>query len=227
MVVGNGLIAKRFHQYVVNDKFLIFASGVSNSKSTNHTDHDREFNLIKISHSENKDKTFVYFSTCSITDPFEKDTAYIAHKNKIEQYIQGNIKNYIIFRISNLAGKTNNTNTIFNFVAHHIINHQPFELWQHAVRNLIDVDDFYRIADYILQNSLYMNSIVNIANPHSYTMQEIVHTAEEHFHIRANYKPVMKGGGFHIDLQGTIHLFDELGIQFGANYLKNLYSKYY
>jgi len=33
MVIGNGMVAKRFESYKTNDQFLIFASGVSNSKN--------------------------------------------------------------------------------------------------------------------------------------------------------------------------------------------------
>ena len=35
MVIGNGMVAKRFGSYKINDQFLIFASGVSNSKNIN------------------------------------------------------------------------------------------------------------------------------------------------------------------------------------------------
>ncbi len=38
MVIGNGLVARSFDSYAQDDRFLIFASGVSNSKSS--TDED-------------------------------------------------------------------------------------------------------------------------------------------------------------------------------------------
>ncbi|MBP6455165.1 MAG: hypothetical protein KA275_00440, partial [Chitinophagaceae bacterium] len=69
MLVGNGLIAKKFLNYLKDDNFLIFASGVSNSKNANTDEYIKEINLLEKSIQINKEKILVYFSTCSINDP--------------------------------------------------------------------------------------------------------------------------------------------------------------
>src|SRR5471030_2330378 len=111
MVIGNGLVAKSFSEYNNDSKFLIFASGVSNSKSTNQVDYERELNLLKQKVAENGEKTLVYFSTCSINDPAESRSAYVAHKRGVEEYIRAHVEKYVIIRVSNLVGHTTNNNT--------------------------------------------------------------------------------------------------------------------
>src|ERR1022692_2990056 len=108
MVVGNGMVAKRFKDYGTDENFLIFASGVANSKSTNEDDYKREFNLLQENINNNKDKTLVYFSTTSVNDPSELSSRYVAHKLNIERFIESNVKSYIIFRVSNLVGRSSN-----------------------------------------------------------------------------------------------------------------------
>src|SRR5438477_266860 len=55
MVIGNGMVAKRFESYKTNDQFLIFASGVSNSKNINHAAYERELTLLKNAIEENQE----------------------------------------------------------------------------------------------------------------------------------------------------------------------------
>ena len=85
MVIGNGMIAKRFAAYTGNDQFIIFASGVSNSRTNDTAAYNREAALLLDTIKHNKDKTLVYFSTCSIYDPGEKDSPYVLHKLKMEK----------------------------------------------------------------------------------------------------------------------------------------------
>ncbi len=99
MVLGNGLVGKRFHSYSEEDQFLIFASGVSNSKTTNQEVYDREIKLLRQTVREHIDRSIVYFSTCSIYDPDEKNSEYVRHKQNIEEFIQTNARQYNIFRV--------------------------------------------------------------------------------------------------------------------------------
>src|SRR6476659_9153689 len=120
MVIGNGLVAKAFYSYKKKDEFLIFASGVSNSKSSTGQDYQREKELCADTLREHMDKTFVYFSTCSIEDPDLKSTDYIKHKLDMENLIKQGSNHYYIFRLSNLAGFSRNKNTVLNFFNDHI-----------------------------------------------------------------------------------------------------------
>ena len=67
MIVGNGLIASLFYD-VDREDVIFFASGVSNSLETELSEFQREEDLIRETFTQNPDKLFAYFSTCSIYD---------------------------------------------------------------------------------------------------------------------------------------------------------------
>lgn len=227
MVIGNGMIAQRFASYATNDDHVIFASGVSNSRTKDDIAYERETALLSDTIKKNADKTIVYFSTCSIYDPAEKDSRYVAHKLTIEELIKEKAKHYYIFRVSNLAGRSANHNTVLNFFYFHIVNKINFDLWVKTSRNLVDVDDMFRIVDQILKNKINRNSIINIANPESYSVEKIISAFETISGIKANYIPIQKGVPFAVDVSLILPIIDELGIRFDDNYLTSLLKKYY
>lgn len=227
MVVGTGMIAKRFESYKNDDQFLIFAAGVSNSKNRIASEYDREKDQIRSSIQANHDKIFVYFSTCSLYDPEEKESPYVLHKTEVENIIRTHCSQFYIFRVSNLVGKSGNPNTVLNFFVYHILHKINFDLWSNASRNLIDIDDMYKIVNHVLQGRLYHNQVINIANPTSYRVTEIVKAIEDLWQIQANYVSISKGKPFSIDLSTVLPIIQKLNIDFGKNYLVNLLEKYY
>jgi len=168
MVIGNGMVAKRFESYKNERKIIIFASGISNSKSSQEEAYKREIDLFNATMAQHHDKVMVYFSTCSFYDPEEKGSRYILHKQEIENIIEKQCRQYLIFRVSNLVGKSENPNTILNFFVNHILKGIHFDLWANATRNLIDIDDMYKIADHIISKGDNQNKIINIANPENH-----------------------------------------------------------
>ena len=227
MVIGNGLVAKSFEKYNAIDEFVIFASGVSDSKHSTDKDFAREKKLLLETTSQHPAKKIVYFSTCSIEDPDLKETAYIKHKLHMEKLIGENALHYHIFRLSNLAGKTNNPHTILNFFYFHIAANKPFEVWTNSERNIIDADDVFSISDYILANNLFANEIVNIANPKNYPVLEIVKSIEEFSGKKAIFTKTSKGASFKINTSLISPICESLHIEFGGQYLHKLLKKYY
>ena len=211
MVIGKGMVARRFASYEKDDRFVIFASGVSNSKNRIIAEYSRETDLLKSIIEAHKEKILVYFSTCSVYDPEEKNSPYILHKYKAENIVQSYSQQFYVFRVSNLVGKSDNPNTILNFFVYHAVNKINFDLWSNAVRNLVGIDDMYRIIDYIS----------------NYKVTEIVKTIEEFWQIEANYVSIAKGSSIPIDLSIISPIIQKLNIQFGENYLVNLLEKYY
>lgn len=228
MVIGKGLIAKKFSAYTDNGNVLIFASGVSNSKNTNPAEYEREKNLLLQTLRENKEKTVVYFSTCSIYDPAESKSQYVAHKLELETIIKTHADSYRIFRVSNVVGQSVNPNTVLNYFYFHINNHINFDLWSGAYRNLIDIDDMYSIAHTILSRSLFKNQVVNIANTENYSAGDIVTALEKQMNQKANYIKIEKGANFTIDTSAIAPIIKEAGIIFEyPAYLHHLIKKYY
>jgi nucleoside-diphosphate-sugar epimerase len=227
MVIGNGLVARRFGLYNNEDNFLVFASGVSNSKTQNPGAYNREMKLLEEAVQKYDNRSLVYFSTCSIYDPQEKASAYVQHKLHIEDFIQTNLKQYHIFRVSNLAGISSNPNTVLNFFFNHVKNGVNFDLWTKACRNIIDVDHTYLIIDHILKQNLFPNQIINIANPVNHQVKKIIEAVETFLNIQSNYIEIDKGACFDIDTSPIQPIIQKLEIPFGPEYLRDLLNKYY
>ncbi|MGC4038028.1 MAG: NAD-dependent epimerase/dehydratase family protein [Chitinophagaceae bacterium] len=227
MVIGNGLLAKRFYKYSEDKNPIIFASGVSNSTNRLDSEFQREENLLKYTIEKNTDKRLIYFSTCSVYDPALQDSPYVLHKLAMEALIKANQPHYHIFRISNLAGKTNNPHTILNYFAQHVISGSFFHLWKESYRNIIDIDDAFSVCDYIIENNLFLNEVVNIANHQNYRVDQIVSVLEEHIGKKANYDIVHKNSNPKIDVSPTKDIVARLNITFDDSYLQRIIEKYF
>lgn len=227
MIIGNGLIARSFKRYESVGNWIIFASGVSNSKTSTDADFDRERKLLTDTLQANPASRIVYFSTCSITDADLQATAYVRHKISMEALIENSAARYNIFRLSNLAGSSENPHTVLNFFFKHIMEDQRFDLWVNSERNIIDVEDVVKTADHILQNKLYPNQVINIANTHQYPVKYIVQTMEHFCKKKAIYEEKIKGSKLAIDLKEVLPIYEALNIRFDQNYLPALLAKYY
>lgn len=227
MVIGNGMIATRFSEYKEDSRFVIFASGVSNSTLNDPDSFEREMKLLKETIQYYPNAQLAYFSTCSIYDPAMKQSAYVLHKLAIEKIIQETHPNHIIFRVSNPIGKTDNRHTILNYFIDHVIKQESFTVWKYATRNLIDLDDMFAICNLILQEQVYKSQLINIANPVNYSVLSIVHTIEHYFQIKANYTITDKGSSPLIDISAIENILSRLNIEFDDNYLELLLQKYF
>lgn len=227
MVIGNGMIANRFSEYKNDEEKIIFASGVSNSKDTIEQNFLREFELLNTTIKHNPGKVLVYFSTCSIEDEELQNTPYVIHKKIIEEFIKKNVSKYYLFRVSNLAGVSNNPYTLLNYFIFNILQNHPFTVWKNAYRNIIGIDDMYSITDYILHQNIFLNTTINIANPENYSVPFIINCIENHLQKKAICIEVEKGDNYHIDISAIVPIISELNINFNDDYLDSLLKKYY
>lgn len=227
MVIGNGLLAKTFDAYKTNNRFLVFASGVSDSTNTDKNAFDREKQLLIKCLVDHSEKVFVYFSTCSIYDAVLSKSPYVLHKLKMENLVSDLHNHYYIFRISNLAGHSDNAHTVLNFFVRHIMSGTSFSLWDNASRNIIDVKDAYSICNAILQEDRMYNTVINIANPVNNNVIEIVQEIEKVLRKKGNYKLIESFSHPEIDVSAIQSRISSLNINFGSNYLKSILNKYY
>ena len=95
------------------------------------------------------------------------------------------------------------------------------------MRNIIDLEDVFRIADHILKNGLFLNDTVNIANEMNYSVAYLVTCIEAFTGKKAIFSEKEKGGGFDIDISRILPIYGSLGIRFGERYLPQLLEKYY
>ena len=227
MVLGRGLVARGFKSYLEDENYLVFASGVSNSFNTDANAFAKEGELLKQAMTTHRNKTLIYFSTCSIYDPSLRESPYVRHKLEMEGVISRGHANYHIFRISNLVGKTDNPHTVLNFFVRHIRSGQPFRVWKNAARNIIDIDDAVAICDHIIRNKLFPNTWVNVANTENYPVLQIIHTIEETLGKKGNYELTDAGNNPIIDTSLIREIVHKLHLSFDDHYLTRTLRKYY
>ncbi len=225
MIIGNGLFARAFRElYQDRNDTIIFASGVSNSREEDPAAFQREQRLLEA--ALNQGKRLVYFGTCSLLDPHLKQAPYVAHKTLMEQMVMSGADNAVL-RIPQVLGNTPNPNTLGNFLYNKISSGNHFEVWQHATRNLIDIDDVVRIAHQLLEEHRVEGEVTSIARPYSTKMPHIVATFERVLGTTANCTLIDAGESFDIETAKAASVAEAQGIDFSAGYLDEVIAKYY
>lgn len=220
MIIGNGLIANAFkHIEYKYDDYIIFASGVSNSRINSKIETERELDLIK-KHLD-YDKKFIYFSTTSVNDKSLSKSLYIQHKLFIEEFIKLNFKNYIIYRLPIVVGKSNNPNTLTNFINYSILNKNTIQVYNNACRYLIDINDVVKYVNL----TLHLNKeIININLNNKIYIKDLIDIFEQVLKEKSNISTLDKGDCYTLDnskLKAYIKDFDT------SSYNYNLINKYY
>lgn len=148
MIVGSGLLAIGFFDSneSYND-YLIFASGVSDSKETKESEFMREKELLIETLNEHKNLKFIYFSSVLAG---VSNTPYYTHKLEMEELIKQTANDYIIFKIPQIIGKTGNKNNIFNSFKYSINNNIEITIFNDVTRSLIDINDLVKIINFCI-----------------------------------------------------------------------------
>lgn len=225
MIIGNGLIASLFTE-CDQENIIFFASGVSNSLETKKEEFLREENLIKKTITENPNKVFIYFSTCSIYDSSKVESQYVLHKLKMEQIIIQLCPQYLILRLSNAVGNGGNPNLLMNYLVRSVKNNEIINVHTKATRNLIDVEDIKNITNQLIDKQ-YFNKIINIAYPENYTIIEILEIMEKFYQTKLYLNLVKSGSGYGIDTHDVESYFIQHALTNKETYLHKILEKYY
>lgn len=224
MVIGSGLLANIFSEYYNDDNVLFFASGVSNSKETIKSEFNRESMLLSDSIHAYPDKTFIYFSTCSVYDDSVNKSPYVQHKLKIEQVVKEKCSRYYIFRLPQVVGYANN-NTLINYIMRSLVNNERMYVNKYSTRNLIGADDVFLIVSHILNGCHFINETVNVATPYNTTVVEIINILERITCMSLTYDVINVGQRVIINIDKLKSLNADFDI-FDSDYLENLLQKF-
>jgi nucleoside-diphosphate-sugar epimerase len=226
MIVGNGLLASAFDKRQVSELgATVFASGVSNSDENDPAAFLREESLLT-RHLEDASGPFVYFSTCSITDPDKGRGHYAQHKARMEDKVRTR-PDSLILRLPQVVGRTSNPNTLANFIARHIADGTELTVWRNALRCLVDVDHVAGVAVHLLSQSSRLGTTQEVAPPETVTMPALVAMMEKVMHRKANVRIVDRTGGMTPDPTLMIHVAPDIGIDISPGYNLRLLQKYY
>lgn len=145
-IIGKGDIASVL---LKQDKFLFFASGVSNSQETDEKEYQREIDLL---FDQDREAHIVYFGSLSI---FYSDTRYTSHKKLMETLIKENFKHYTIVRIGNIVWGSN-PNTIINSFKNQVKNGEELDI-RDEYRYVVEKKEFLHWINLIPEWSVEMN----------------------------------------------------------------------
>lgn len=225
MIIGNGLIAQLFKHHD-REEVVFFASGVSNSSETDPAQFLREENLVLQTLSQNPDKLFIYFSTCSIYDSSKTNSPYVLHKLHMEERVKTHTGNYLILRVSNAVGRGGNPNLLMNYLSRSVKNNDTINVHTKATRNLIDAEDVEKITLHLLENNVF-NKIINLAYPQNYSIIEILEILERHFSKKLDINLIKAGSGYEISIPDVEFYFREHALDNKETYLCRILEKYY
>ena len=202
---------------------------MSNSKETRPEPFARERGLVEETLHRTTGSLFVYFSTASVDDPTEQGSPYVTHKLALEGLIASRATNYLLVRASNVVGGPGNPHTILNFFVDRIRRNEPFTIWQHASRNLIDLDDVYRVVTHCVAEPTTWNQTILVANPQSISPLALVQAIEAHMGQRAQYELADKGVPFALPVNGLSDHLQAAHLrwqpeQYGAHLLQKYYA---
>ncbi len=226
MIVGNGMIAAAFAPAFAHRADLaVFASGVSNSGERSPEPFRREEEQLRAVLSE-KPGCVVYFGTCSVDDPEQRDSPYVRHKVRMEDLVRAS-GHFVVLRLPQVVGHTRNPFTLTNYLYTQISTRRRFSVWTHARRNIIDVDDVARIGGYMLDSPAHRDRIVNVASPESTPVVELVAAFERVLGVTADFDRTERGGQYEIEVADCLEVAGRVGVRFGPDYLDRLLEKYY
>lgn len=226
MIIGSGMIASSFSNlnYDFSD-CILFASGVSNSKCKDPAEFEREYSLLKSTLKFNK--RLIYFSTSSVFDPSLESSFYVRHKLRIESFINQNFKDYVIYRLPNIIGKTNNKNTLINYFSEAIHTGLLVKIFNNSTRYILDVDDVVKYV--LLTKKKASNCIINLNFNINYTVPEIWKELE--FVLTKKGKAMVSDQGveYKVDNSLFISIMGQIEVPElnDVNYLSKTIQKYF
>ncbi len=224
MIIGNGLIAKSLNKIDL-DNYIFFASGVSNSNCVNDFEFRRELDKIKNFELISKSQTFVYFSSCLLSLNMDNLNSYYSHKRDIEQYIISNFKNFLILRLPQVVGNSNNKNTLINNFIYKIQASQKIEILENSTRYFLDVNKLTCYLDILIKKNI-KNEILDIFYPKKYSIIEVVKILENCLNMKANLNIVKGGIDYDLKIPNYFKGFEkDIDTQF--DYLENCIYKYF
>lgn len=223
MIIGNGMLSRSLLAGPVATRdACLFASGVANSRCEAPREFDREKPLLQASlASHPAGAAFVYFGTCSAYDPSARQSPYVLHKLGMERRVRQHPDGLVI-RLPQLVGPGASPHTLASSLCASIRAGTPMQLWTHATRNIIDVVDVVRIVNLILATPIEADT-VNVANPVSNPVREVISTLEGMLGMNATVTEVDAGTPYDIDIAAIQPLIANAGLEFGAGYLRCTY----
>ena len=230
-IVGKGFIGKNLNKIkkeLKETNYIIYAAGISHSKTKSKKELNRELNSFISFSTTNYFKKIIYISTADVTNNIVNKSLYVKNKIKIENLIKKKFKNYIILRLPQIIGKNRNMNTLINFFYLNIKKNKPLILIKNFKRNVLDIDDVLKVIKIIINNKKLKNRIITLSNKFNVQPIDIVKIFEKKMSKLVNYKfKKIRKQIWRLNHEKNAHYFKRANIRFNRNYLSKAIDKYY
>ena len=227
MIVGSGLVASAMRVALTANNYCVFAAGVSNSSCTDISEFSRErVRLTEALASHAETDRFVYFGTCSVSDPGAVKSVYVQHKLAMEALVRDHPR-HLILRLAQVAGHTPNPHTLLNFLYARISRSEKFSVWERSMRNILDIDDIATLVGHLVLREGAVGETINVANPASNPVSDIVAALEKVVGKPAIFETRASGSSYSIDCTRIEPAIRESGVDLQGNYLERVLKKYY
>ena len=230
-IIGNGFIGKSLNKIkkdLIRTNYIIYAAGISHSKTKSKRNLNKELNSFKIFSKNNFSKKVIYISTADVTNNISNKSLYVKNKIKIEKLVKKKFKNYIILRLPQIIGKSKNKNTLVNYFYFNIKNNKPLVLIKNFKRNVLDIDDILKLLKIIIYSKITKHKVIILSNKYSVQRIDIVKIFEKKLNKTVNFKfKKIKKQIWPLYYQKNAHYFRKAKITFDRNYLLKTINKYY
>ena len=190
-IIGDGFLAKNFSKiktHIKKSNYIIFAAGISNSKTNSKNKLKREIKIFKEFANKYYFKSIVYISTADISDNLKKKNLYVKNKIAIENLIKKKFKKYIILRLPQIIGNSKNKKTLINYFFQSIKRGKKILVFNNVKRNILDVDDVIKVLKIILLNKKIKKKTITLANKHFFQPLDLIKILEKKLNKKANIR---------------------------------------
>lgn len=230
-IVGKGFIAKnllKINRSIIKSGYIIYAAGISNSQIRSKTQLNREINVFKKFLKTYSNRKIIYISTADVTNNLKNKSKYVKNKIIIEKIIKKNFNNYLIIRIPQIIGKSNNKKTLINFFYYMIKSNKKIKLFEGVLRNILDIGDVVKMIRTIILNKKIKKKIITLSNKYSLKPIQIIQILEIKLGKKANYQLLKtKKQKWRLGFNQNLKYFKDAKINFDLNYLTKAINKYY
>ncbi|HDS1510281.1 NAD-dependent epimerase/dehydratase family protein [Stenotrophomonas maltophilia] len=227
MIIGRGLVATAFvDDWLQDETTMIVAAGVSNSAETERAAFAREERMLDEVLANKQLRRIVYFGSCAVGNPSERQTPYLQHKAAMEARILADVRGQV-FRLPQVVGAGGNPHTLTNFLCSRILSGEPFDVWARAERNLIDIQDVATLGTHVLRHRDQYPPMMSLADVCSTNMLAIVRCMEDVLGRQGNCRVLDQGVAFPIETADCERAARACGVRLGPGYMRALIGKYY
>lgn len=230
-IIGDGFLAKNFSKiktHIKKSNYIIFAAGISNSKTNSKNKLKREIKIFKEFANKYYFKSIVYISTADISDNLKKKNLYVKNKIAIENLIKKKFKKYIILRLPQIIGNSKNKKTLINYFFQSIKRGKKILVFNNVKRNILDVDDVIKVLKIILLNKKIKKKTITLANKHFFQPLDLIKILEKKLNKKANIRLIKNAKQrWKIDNNTSAILFKQAKVSFDKNYLYKKINKYF